>query len=109
MGRDPAPQAARPLGASLSSCQNFESWTHLRVNIYPDGGIARLRVYGVPELDEANSKGEIDLAAALNGGRILGFSDAHYGDYSAFSRPGAASTWATAGKPGGGASRAMTG
>ena len=33
-------------------------------------------------------KGEIDLAAALNGGRILGFSDAHYGDYMRLLAPG---------------------
>jgi len=81
----------KPLGASAHhyfKCDNFESWTHLRVHIYPDGGIARLRVYGVPELDHANAKGEIDLAAALNGGRILGFSDAHYGDYNRLLAPG---------------------
>ncbi|MGA0585464.1 MAG: allantoicase, partial [Castellaniella sp.] len=26
-------------------------WTHLRVNIFPDGGVARLRVYGQPACD----------------------------------------------------------
>lgn len=81
----------RALGPSAHhyfKCDSFESWTHLRINIYPDGGIARLKAYGVPELDEANAKGEIDLAAALNGGRILGFSDAHYGDYMRLLAPG---------------------
>jgi len=24
--------------------------THVRLNIYPDGGIARMRVYGMPEV-----------------------------------------------------------
>ncbi|MEM8978051.1 MAG: allantoicase [Pseudomonadota bacterium] len=70
------------------SCDSFESWTHLKIHIYPDGGIARLRVFGVPELSEVNRQGEIDLAAALNGGRILAFSDAHYGDYSRLLAPG---------------------
>ena len=81
----------KPLGPSAHHffpCDSFESWTHLRVNIYPDGGIARLRVYGVPELDAANAKGEIDLVSSLNGGRILGFSDAHYGDYARLLAPG---------------------
>ena len=81
----------RPLGPSAHhyySCDSFESWTHLRIHIYPDGGIARLKVFGVPELDAADAKGEIDLAAALNGGRILGFSDAHYGDYTRLLAPG---------------------
>ncbi|MEJ6394493.1 allantoicase [Gymnodinialimonas sp. 2305UL16-5] len=81
----------KPLGPSAHhyfSCSVYESWTHLRVHIYPDGGVARLRVYGVPELSAANTDGDIDLAAALNGGRILGFSDAHYGDYTRLLAPG---------------------
>ena len=81
----------RPLGPDASHffrCENFESWSHLRISIYPDGGIARLRVFGVPELDAVNLHGELDLAAALNGGRILAFSDAHYGDYHRLLAPG---------------------
>ncbi|MBM7066366.1 allantoicase [Actibacterium sp. 188UL27-1] len=69
-------------------CDSFESWTHLRLHIYPDGGVARLRVYGVPELDETEDGQEIDLVSALNGGRILAFSDAHYGDYMRLLAPG---------------------
>lgn len=69
-------------------CDSFESWTHLRLHIYPDGGVARLRVFGVPELDDVADGQEIDLAAALNGGRILAFSDAHYGDYTRLLAPG---------------------
>ncbi|MCV6598352.1 MAG: allantoicase [Mangrovicoccus sp.] len=69
-------------------CDSYESWTHLRLHIYPDGGIARLRAYGVPELDPTSAGEDIDLAAALNGGRILAFSDAHYGDYNRLLAPG---------------------
>ncbi|MFV0360778.1 allantoicase [Tropicimonas sp.] len=65
-----------------------ESWTHLRMHIYPDGGVARLRVFGIPEMDPVSGGQEIDLAAALNGGRILAFSDAHYGDYNRLLAPG---------------------
>lgn len=81
----------KPLGPSANhyyGCNSFESWTHLRVHIYPDGGIARLRAYGVPELDVGDRRGEIDLVAALNGGRILAFSDAHFGDYTRILAPG---------------------
>ena len=81
----------RPLGPSAHHyfpCTSFESWTHLRVHIYPDGGVARLRAYGVPELDPTGAGQEIDLVAALNGGRILAFSDAHYGDYMRLLAPG---------------------
>lgn len=56
--------------------------THLRLHIYPDGGVARLRVYGegVPEWPRLlRSGGEVDLAAAEHGGRAVGANDAHYG------------------------------
>lgn len=54
--------------------------THLRLNIFPDGGIARLRVYGDIQLDSsANSNETIDLVGALNGGRAIACNDAHFG------------------------------
>jgi allantoicase len=81
-------KALGPSSHHYFKCDSFESWTHLRVNIYPDGGIARLRVFGIPELATADAKGEIDLAASLNGGRMLAFSDAHYGDYTRLLAPG---------------------
>ena len=54
----------------------------LRLSIYPDGGVARLRAYGTPVVDPnlIAGGGEIELSALRNGGRILGFSDAHYGN-----------------------------
>jgi allantoicase len=57
------------------------SWTHLRINIYPDGGIARFRVYGQPTCDwTARDPGALhEVSALANGGRIVGYNDAHYG------------------------------
>ena len=44
-------------------------WTHVRLHIYPDGGVARLRVYGTPHIDvEAQRGRRLDLASGLNGG-----------------------------------------
>ncbi|NRP22218.1 allantoicase [Ensifer adhaerens] len=55
-------------------------WSHVRLRIYPDGGIARLRVYGTPELDLSRFGDEaVDLASSLLGGRIVAFSNGHYG------------------------------
>lgn len=58
--------------------------THLRLNIYPDGGVARLRVYGDIQLDNSQSSDNsentlIDLVGALNGGRAIACNDAHFG------------------------------
>jgi allantoicase len=54
-------------------------WSHLRLNIFPDGGIARLRVYGEVQPDFGSVDGAIDLVALENGGRALACSDEHYG------------------------------
>jgi allantoicase len=54
--------------------------THLRINIYPDGGVARLRVYGEPLPDPALRAGvTADLAALENGGLVVGCSDMFFG------------------------------
>src|SRR5262249_33155469 len=53
--------------------------TDVRLKIYPDGGVARLRVHG--EVAPARSKhaSEFDLIAIENGGRVLGSSDEFFG------------------------------
>ena len=53
-------------------------FTHVRLNIFPDGGVARLRVFGevVPDWRPIlNSPALVDLAAVQHGGRILDCSD----------------------------------
>src|SRR5215216_6227175 len=57
------------------------AWTHLRLNIFPDGGVARLRVYGEVAVDWSlvDRKQLVDLAAVTNGGRAIACSDQHYG------------------------------
>jgi allantoicase len=54
-------------------------WTHIRLNIYPDGGVSRLRVYGEVRPDLSSFAGSIDLAALENGGRTIACSNEHYG------------------------------
>ena len=61
------------------SIDNDSIWTHLRLNIYPDGGIARLRVYGEVRPDFTAVEGVIDLVALENGGRAIACSNEHYG------------------------------
>lgn len=68
--------------------QSDKYYTHLRLNIYPDGGIARLRTYGVMQSPPIERLARytmedgltlVDLAAMENGGVCEGLSDAHYG------------------------------
>jgi allantoicase len=69
---------------------NDQAFSHLRFNIYPDGGVARLRVYGIPFRDwsAVGDNEQVDLAAALNGGRALACSDEHFGRMSNILNPG---------------------
>ena len=68
--------------------QNDSVWTHLRLNIYPDGGIARLRVYGEVSPDPSCGDSVIDLFALENGGRALQCSDEHFGSMHNLNLPG---------------------
>jgi len=60
---------------------NTNSWTHIRLNIYPDGGIARLRVYGEPDHTGALSGREqwVDLVSADVGGCAIACNNQHFG------------------------------
>ena len=54
-------------------------WTHVRLNMHPDGGIARLRVHGRPVPDPAAFADlPLDLAALVNGAAVIGASNAFY-------------------------------
>ena len=69
---------------NLFAVSSKHRYTHLRLNIFPDGGVARLRVHGevVPDIRRLGGKGaahEIDVAAAENGGRVLSCSDMFFG------------------------------
>jgi allantoicase len=64
--------------------------THVRLQIFPDGGVARLRAYGdvAPDWDELTQHGEIDLAAAIHGGRVVDSSDMFFGSRNNLIMPG---------------------
>lgn len=75
--------------------------SHLRLNIFPDGGVARLRAYGkvapdwrAPVLDDETrahvAPGQFDLAALENGAASLACSDAHFGGMNNLLLPGRA-------------------
>jgi allantoicase len=70
-----------------------QRWTHLRFKIYPDGGVARLRVFGevIPDWKRLQQiGGEIDLAAVESGGMVLSCSDMFFGHRHNLIMPGRA-------------------
>ncbi len=66
------------------SIDSDQACTHLRLKMFPDGGVARLRIYGVARANPDNFiDGElVDLASAVNGGRGVACSDRFYSDPS---------------------------
>jgi allantoicase len=68
-----------------------ERFTHVRLCIYPDGGVARLRVHGEPVPDpRLLPPGGLDLAALEHGGEVTGCSNRFYGSPRNLISPGLA-------------------
>jgi allantoicase len=64
--------------------------THVRLNIYPDGGVARLRVWGrvLPDWSKLKAGEPVDLLAMGNGGRGIIANNEHYGAIANLTAPG---------------------
>ena len=64
--------------------------TCLRLRIFPDGGVARLRAYGevAADWDQLRSRGQVDLAAAEHGGVVVACSDMFFGSRHNLLMPG---------------------
>lgn len=63
--------------------------THVRLCMYPDGGIARFRLYGeaIPVYPEDKNE-ELELSAAVMGGVAVSCSDEHFGKRGNLLLPG---------------------
>ncbi len=69
---------------------NHEIYTHLKLHIYPDGGVARLKVYGEVFKDWSLVKQEdqLDLAAAVNGAKSILCNDMFFSHMDNLIMPG---------------------
>ena len=70
--------------------ENAPVATHLRLRIFPDGGVARLRAYGevVADWDRLRRRGDVDLAAVEHGGTVVACSDMFFGSRHNLIMPG---------------------
>ena len=80
----------QPGSQNFYEIQDNGVYTHLRLNIYPDGGVARLKVYGdvVKDWNKVNNKEEIDLAAAIHGARSVLCNDMFFSHMNNLIMPG---------------------
>ncbi|MGW6868789.1 allantoicase [Streptomyces sp. NPDC054901] len=74
------PTPVRGHAANGFAITSERRWTHLRINQYPDGGIARLRVHGevLPDPAWLDLLGTVDVACVTNGGSVEAASDGFY-------------------------------
>jgi len=97
---DPAEKDWKPLlarvrlaggGHNVFDGQHAGKVTYVRLNIFPDGGVARLRLYGevIPDIEKLKASSEpVDVASVVNGGRVLASSDNFFGHEQNLILPG---------------------
>ncbi|MEY2439142.1 MAG: allantoicase [Verrucomicrobiota bacterium] len=87
-----AKSSLNPGSQNLFAIKDGRTWTHVRLNIFPDGGVARLRVYGtvVPDWSKVKPGELVDLAAVENGGVPLACSDMFFSSMNNLIMPGRA-------------------
>ena len=71
-----------------------EKFNFVRLQIFPDGGVARIRLFGEVKhnWDRFNNEKIIELSSLKLGGSILAYNNAHYGDVSALLSEGRGKT-----------------
>ena len=79
-----------PGSQNLYEINSDAIYTHLKLHIYPDGGVARLKVYGEVYKNWANvsTTYEVDLAAAVNGARSVWCNDMFFSHMDNLIMPG---------------------
>ena len=66
-------------------------FTHIKLNIFPDGGVARLRIYGNISKENNNFANKtINLASLLNGASVIACNNEHFGKAENILAPGKA-------------------
>jgi allantoicase len=88
---DPAPRSpVNPGAQNLFGIASGNTWTHVRLNIFPDGGVARFRVYGevTPDWSAVKPGHLVDLAALQYGGRAVACSDMFFSSMNNLLMPG---------------------
>ncbi len=72
----------------LFNIKNKNFFTHVKLNIFPDGGVARLRVYGSMKVKKKLSKGIQNLTSIINGSVPIACNNEHFGRAENILAPG---------------------
>jgi allantoicase len=77
-----------PGSQNFYEISNTDIFTHLKLHIYPDGGVARLKVYGEVFKDWSLVNDDLDLASALNGAKSIVCNDMFFSHMDNLILPG---------------------
>jgi allantoicase len=78
----------KPNSHHFFSIQSKNIFTHVKLNIYPDGGVARLRIYGTMIVKKKFTNKKINLTSVLNGAVPIACNDEHFGRAENILAPG---------------------
>jgi len=81
-------KSTKPNSHHFFSIKNKSTFTHVKLNIYPDGGVARLRIYGSMEIKKKFGKKIINLTSVLNGAIPIACNNEHFGRAENILAPG---------------------
>jgi allantoicase len=65
-------------------------FTHIKFNIFPDGGVARLKLYGSIAKSEKLKNKKMNLASLLDGASVIACNNEHFGKAENILAPGKA-------------------
>ena len=77
----------KPNSHHFFSISNKSIFTHIKLNIFPDGGVARLRIFGELVVGKLKSK-EINLTSVFNGAAPIACNNEHFGKAENVLAPG---------------------
>jgi allantoicase len=72
------------------SINSKKVFTHIKFNIFPDGGVARLKLYGSIEKSKKLRNKKINLASLLDGASVIACNNEHFGKAENILAPGKA-------------------
>ena len=81
-------KSARANSHHFFNIKNKSIFTHVKLNIYPDGGVARLRIYGTMQTKKKFGKKIINLTSVLNGANPIACNNEHFGRAENILAPG---------------------
>jgi len=81
-------KSTKPNSHHFFNIKNKSIFTHIKLNIYPDGGVARIRIYGSMQIKKKFEKKVINLTSILNGAAPIACNNEHFGRAENILAPG---------------------